>query len=98
MSLTKQASDLEINQLNKSNQLSQQIFVISKLYEDDDMEDGGVDDDGLPNSNLYRDGSSENWKHKLIEKRKQDMTKEMVHLAKLQNMSLTLDEMKPSQD
>ena len=79
--LSKQASDLELNQLNENNELSQlshDIFVASAVTMDDD-------DEELPNSNLYRDGSSQNWKNKLIDKQKAEMTKQLIHLAKLQN-------------
>eukprot|EP00483_Globobulimina_turgida_P002207 UN02209 len=72
--LTKHASDVEINQLNQSNQLSQQIFIPSKLNKMDR-------DESLPNSSLYRDAGKDRWKKQLVDKEKQEMAKQMMHLA-----------------
>merc|ERR1712003_69909 len=41
-------------------------------------------DDDVPESDLFRDQSKQKWNNPLIDKQKDAMTKQLIHLAKLQ--------------
>merc|ERR1712228_515060 len=66
----------ELLNLTKSlSQFTQEIIVSDETDED------------LPESNLYRDESQAKWDNPLIDKQKVEVTKHLIHLAKLQNES-----------
>merc|ERR1712228_268109 len=77
LNLKKSVSDLhELDLMTKSlSQFTQEIIVSDETDED------------LPESNLYRDESQAKWDNPLIDKQKDEMTKHLIHLAKLQNES-----------
>eukprot|EP01084_Bolivina_argentea_P182265 314690_1 len=73
--LSRHVSSDKIEELHKNNELSQNIFVPSKIL------NYNSENEKLPNANLFRDGSSEKWNKTFIDKQKLEMQKEMLHLV-----------------
>eukprot|EP01084_Bolivina_argentea_P053308 97862_1 len=71
--LTKQATPRQIKELNRSGRLSQIINIAPEML----MEDGDLE---LPTSCLIRPGSEDNWEKHEIDRQKEEMIKEMLHL------------------
>merc|ERR1712228_190710 len=90
LNLGKQINDLDMDQLASSlSHISQEILISPKQNElivptnDKVLESISTDDDEeLPESNLYRDESQRKWNNPLIDKQKDEMTKQLIHLAK----------------
>merc|ERR1712129_614733 len=81
VNLGKQIDDLTMHKLTQSlSGMSKELLSseTSKVDESDESED----DEVLPESNLYRDESQRKWNNPLIDKQKDEMSKQLIHLAK----------------
>ena len=81
LKLSQETKDVDLNQISQNlSQLSQNIVF-------SDMDADADDEDELPESNLFRDESEAKWNNPLIAKQKDEMTKQLIHLAKLQKQN-----------
>eukprot|EP01083_Nonionella_stella_P003052 8684_1 len=85
LNLTRQASQEELRTLQQTASLTPHA---GKMIQTSFFEADCTDDDDLPNSNLFRDASSENWKPHLVKQQRDEMAEQMIHLATLQSSSL----------
>ena len=86
LNLTNQITMNQLMSTEGLSNVSQEIFMSLKLNELTITKDDEVD---LPESNLYRSRSFKKWENNspLMKKQKDEMTKQLIYLAKLQNES-----------